>query len=111
MKHDTSTWPDGHKWASLADWEGNDLPINSVCKLCYEVAALKLGPTKDYPQGKMGDYDEGGLWIGITTKADKVVVHFGTPVAFLGLSAQDARNLAKVLVSRAAEADRAERGH
>ncbi len=63
---------------------------------------LPLGATGDFPEGKLTESDEGGLRFAIGHKDGKIVINFGTPVAWLGLSAEVARAMAKALESKAA---------
>lgn len=60
-----------------------------------------LGPTGDYPHGKLGRDDEGGLNIGITNRDGAVVVHFGTPVAWFGMPPEQAIEFAKTIMKHA----------
>ena len=60
-----------------------------------------LGPTGDYPRGKFGPDDEGGLNIGITQKDGVVVVNFGTPVAWFGMPPEQAIEFAKNILKHA----------
>lgn len=66
---------------------------------------MKIGPTNDFPHGKLNDYDKGGINIGIATdlKTDTVIVHFGTPVIWLGLPKAEALELADILTKKANE--------
>jgi hypothetical protein len=66
---------------------------------------LGLGPTGDYPRGKLTPQDEGGLKIACGVEQGKVILHFGKAVVWLGLEPQDARALAASLLK---QADRAE---
>lgn len=63
----------------------------------------KFGATGDFPRGKLNDSDEGGLQIGVTVKDKTVVVVFGTPVAWLGMPAEAALQLANALLQRVNE--------
>ncbi len=49
-----------------------------------------LGPTKDFPRGRLNKTDEGGLKIGITTSDDCVIVAFNTPTAWIGMPKREA---------------------
>jgi hypothetical protein len=59
--------------------------------------AMELGATGQYPEGKLTDADEGEIKIAVGIAGGKVVVQFGKPVAWLGLTAQQARQLAESL--------------
>lgn len=60
-----------------------------------------LGPTGNYPAGKLNAEDKGGLMMAVGIENGKIVVHFGTPVQWLGLDAQTARALARALIEKA----------
>lgn len=66
-----------------------------------EQLASSLGPTGDFPAGKVAPHDEGGLMMGITNFNGRVVIDFGKPVRSLGFTRTDALNLAKTLIERA----------
>ena len=59
-----------------------------------------FGATGEFPQGKLNDYDEGAVRIGVAyDKLDGIVrVEFGKPVAWLGLPPPEAINFAKLLL-------------
>jgi hypothetical protein len=59
--------------------------------------ALGLGPTGDFPEGQLNPVDEGGLKLAVGVEDGKVVIHFGKPVAWVGFSAQQARELAETI--------------
>ena len=65
-----------------------------------------FGATGRFPRGKLHESDEGELRIGVTVNQGTVIVAFGTPVTWLGLTPQIARDLAQVLIERADEASR-----
>jgi len=62
-----------------------------------------LGPTGDFPLGKLNESDEGGLKLAIGIKDDTVIIEFGTSVTWFGLSSRDARNFAQLILDKAAE--------
>jgi len=65
-----------------------------------------FGATGKFPRGKLHESDEGELRLGVTVDQGTVIVAFGKPVAWLGLTPQIARDLARALVERADEAAR-----
>jgi hypothetical protein len=74
----------------------------------------KLGPTRDYPDGKLNESDEGELMFAVGDKDGKLVIEFGTPVKWVGMPPHVALELAQLLVNRAElllerEADNAEK--
>jgi hypothetical protein len=62
------------------------------------------GALGDFPEGKVSDTDEGAIQFGIGVKDGKVILDFGTPVAWVGMNPQYAANLAAALLKRAREA-------
>lgn len=56
-----------------------------------------IGPTGDYPNGKLNQDDEGGINIGMTIENGAVVVAFSKPVTWLGLGPGEADAVAVAL--------------
>jgi hypothetical protein len=54
-----------------------------------------------YPAGKLTATDEGSIQFAIGEKDGKVVIDFGTPVSWLGMTAQEAADLASAIFQRA----------
>jgi hypothetical protein len=72
-----------------------------------------LGPTGRFPQGKLRPEDEGELRIGIVVDVAnrQVAINFGTPVEWLSMNPETAREVASALVLAANRAlDGRERG-
>ena len=63
-----------------------------------------FGETGRFPRGKLHEGDEGELQMGVTVNQGTVILAFGKPVAWLGLTPQIARTLAANLIERADEA-------
>ena len=64
---------------------------------------LILGPTNDFPEGKMSEADEGGLRMAVGIEDNRIILAFGKPVAWIGMDPAGARALAALLRSRAEE--------
>ena len=62
------------------------------------------GPIGDYPHGKLTASDEGSIQFAIGEKDGKVVMDFGAPVAWIGVTPQQAMDIASALTKRAREA-------
>jgi hypothetical protein len=60
----------------------------------------KLGATGDFPDGKLGEQDD-ALRLSIGHEQGKVMIHFGKPVAWLGMPPQDAIEFASLLIKQA----------
>lgn len=65
--------------------------------LITDTAAFR-GEIGAFPQGKLTDDDEGAIQFGIAHKDGKVVLDFGKPVHWLGMTPQDAADLASSLL-------------
>lgn len=69
-------------------------------------AMTSLGPTGRFPEGKLTPDDEGEFAYRVGHHHGKVVVDFGTPVAWVGLAPEDARELALLLTTHAVAAEK-----
>lgn len=65
-----------------------------------------LGPTGDFPDGKLNAEDGGGLQMAFTAEKGRVLVVFGTPIAWIGLEPKDAREMAALLIKQAEAAEK-----
>jgi hypothetical protein len=61
---------------------------------------MKAGPTGNFPQGKLNDDDEGELVIRVGIDQEKIVVHFGTEVAWFGMDVDHAEQFAKNIMDK-----------
>lgn len=61
----------------------------------------KLGKTGEFPFGKVSPDDEGELEFAVGAKDGNVFLDFGTPVTWIGLPAQQAADLASLLLRHA----------
>ncbi len=59
-----------------------------------------------FPQGKLTKQDEGSIQFAIGEKDGKVVLDFGTPVAWIGMTPQEACDIASALFRRSREVGR-----
>jgi len=67
---------------------------------------LNLGPTGEFPHGKLTVDDEGQIQFSVGIKDDKVIMDFGTPVRWIGMTADDAREVGKTLIKHAKKINR-----
>ena len=58
----------------------------------------KLGATGRFPEGKLTDQDEGEIMFRIGHLNGKVVLDFGQQVAWVGMSPDQAKDLARMLM-------------
>lgn len=65
----------------------------------------RLGKTGEHPRGRLTPTDEGGIRIAVGSKNSAVVIDFGTPVAWIGFSPKEARDLAASLIKHADSID------
>jgi hypothetical protein len=64
-----------------------------------DIKDSKLGPTGEYPRGKLHKDDEGGLNCGVAVIDGVVYLDFGgTPVTWLALSKDDTIALIRLLI-------------
>lgn len=70
-----------------------------------ELFAERLGKIGEHPRGRLTPTDEGGIKIAVGSKNGAVVIDFGTPVAWVGFSSQEARDIAASLVKHADHLD------
>ena len=62
----------------------------------------KLGPTGDFPRGKLGPHDEGGLRLGVAHDSKgNVIVNFGTEISWFGLPPEEAIQFGKLILKHA----------
>lgn len=61
----------------------------------------KVGPTGKFPKGKLTPHDEGELTLSIGVVRKTIVMDFGTSVAWIGFSADEAIAIAEKLVNAA----------
>lgn len=60
-----------------------------------------LGPTGDYPSGRLVPHDEGGLMFGLTVFNGRVIFDFGKPIRSIGFTREGALELAELIKQRA----------
>lgn len=75
--------------------------LDGVRKMQEEANKLGLGPTGQFPEGQLVDHDEGEIRIAITTYQGKVIVNFGSPVAFIGFTPEQATEIGEMLIKHA----------
>ena len=63
-----------------------------------------VGPTGQFPEGKMSKHDEGEIAFAVGHPNGKVVIDFGSPVAWVGMEPMQAIALANTLISHAKKA-------
>lgn len=68
-------------------------------------ASPELGPTGEFPEGKLNPDDQGEIAIRIAADAAKnvVVIDFGRPVQWVAMPPRKAAELSQLLMAKAAE--------
>lgn len=63
---------------------------------------IKLGATGEFPKGKLCDTDEGGINVAIGTNKDnnRIIIVFGEPTSWIGMTKKEAVKLANDLLKR-----------
>ena len=72
--------------------------IDPKMKQFLESINKQLGPTKQFPEGKLTDKDEGEIAFAIGVVNKKVVINFGSPVAWFGMLPSQAIELGEILI-------------
>ena len=71
------------------------------------MSETKLGPTGEFPDGKIHESDEGGLKMGVGVSQEGLVeIHFGKPIAWIGLDLESLDSLIATLRNAGIEAAR-----
>jgi hypothetical protein len=65
----------------------------------------KLGKTNDFPRGKLNSDDEGSLRlaVGVNLEGNVLIIDFGTPVKWLGISKKQALKFANSIIEKCKE--------
>lgn len=66
----------------------------------------KIGATGEFPEGKFHSSDEGALKFAVANRDGKVVLLFGTPVTWMAMGPEQAREVAQNLIKHASEAEK-----
>lgn len=69
-----------------------------------EKSKEEIGPTGDYPQGKLNESDEGALNIGLATIDGNVMFNFGKPIVWFAMPLNEAYSFAELIIAKANEA-------
>lgn len=69
-----------------------------------ENVAQGLGPTGEFPAGKMRDDDEGGTTLAIGSAEGRVIIDFGIEIKWIGMYPKEAEAIANSLLAHAERA-------
>jgi len=78
---------------------GKDL--NELSEDLEELKNFQKKITGHFPDGKLTQNDEGALGMKVTNMGDKVVIAFGEPTSWVGMTGDQAAKLATDLLRRA----------
>lgn len=92
-----------HGFEPLEDG-GNNERIRKMLNDLQASTAGYRGPIGAYPDGMLTKHDEGSIQFAIGEKDGKVVMDFGSPVAWIGVTPQQAMDIASALVKSARKA-------
>jgi len=83
-------------------------PVELMARIYRRGFNAKIGGTGEFPYGKMNPSDQGELTVGVAADPSTGTIKFmfGKPVAWLALPVAHARQLAKVLLEKAAEVEK-----
>ncbi len=73
---------------------------DEISKVARQVGA---GPTGEFPRGQIHRTDEGAIRMAVTIERGTIILAFGKPVAWVGMSRIEACELADMLKKKAAE--------
>jgi len=102
MSNHSSMPNDELRKASEKMFSGQNSSKNNLAEILnLEAKANEFGETKNFPEGKLTEHDEGEIQFGVTTKDEKVILNFGKPVAWMGMTRDQAEELGRLLIDRA----------
>lgn len=87
-----------------------DDELNANVRKALADVGQPLGKTGAHPRGRLTPTDEGGIRIAVGSKNGAVVIDFGTPVAWVGFTPTEARQVASDLTKHADHIDRKDQG-
>lgn len=70
----------------------------------------KPGGTGKFPTGKLNNEDKGELEMEVYVAHNCVIVNFGRELSWIGLSAEQAGDMAKLLIEKASELEAVNKG-
>jgi hypothetical protein len=89
-------------------FDGDEPEFQRKHQLVREMAKRLLATTADfrgtvgaYPDGQLTQSDEGSIQFAIGEQDGKVVIDFGTPIHWLGMTPQQAADFASTVIKRA----------
>ena len=79
--------------------------FNEVTDLAKQIKVFQdeLGATGKFPDGKITETYEGEIKIGITISQGNIIVEFGKPVHWFGMTKDQAKDFAELLLEKVKE--------
>lgn len=65
-----------------------------------------IGPTGNFPEGKLTEHDEGEIAMAVYRKDGKVIIDFGSKVTWLGMNPNQAIELGNALIKQGRKANK-----
>lgn len=62
-----------------------------------------IGPTGDYPNGKLDFDDDGGIRVDLSTYRGRIILSFSVPITWLGMNPDQAITIAEKMIEYAKE--------
>lgn len=59
-----------------------------------------LGATGNFPEGHLNKDDEGEIKFAIGVNKGKIILNFGKPIAWIGMTKEQAESLGKILIAK-----------
>lgn len=66
-----------------------------------EAVTGRLGPTDRFPEGRLTESDEGEIRIAVGVEKGKIVLHFGEPTMWVGMTPEQAVEIAGLMIQKA----------
>ena len=95
-----SSYPDQDMLRHLLGAKDEDSKVNTLQRM---IESTPVGATGNFPQGQLTKADEGEIQFMVGAKNDKVILQFGTPVAWMGMTPEQAIDLGEMLIQKAAK--------
>jgi len=78
---------------------------NQLMRQLTDVTGFK-GALGTFPEGQIVPHDEGAIQFAVGSEGDKVIIDFGTSVKWIGMTAQEAADLASTILAAARKVGR-----
>ena len=90
----------------------NNPAMQEIYKKMYGDAAkevrahllAEVGPTGQFPEGKIDKSDDGEIKIAVGVQDGKIVMEFGAPIEWIGFTPEQGQEIGMLLIKRSAQA-------